>query len=91
MTRLGVILCGLCEAEVDVVNLMEEMKITPGLLENFLFCFCAETDTVGAEKDTICAETENISAEMERFFNERGDFKYKGGPSVFYGCRKRQN
>jgi hypothetical protein len=33
-----------------------------------IFCFCAETDTVGAEKDTICAETENISAETERFF-----------------------
>ncbi len=55
-----------------------------------IFCFCAETDTVGAEKDTICAETENISAETERFFNEQGDFKYKGGPSVLYGCRKRQ-
>jgi hypothetical protein len=29
MMRLVVNLCGLCEAEVDVVNLMEEMKITP--------------------------------------------------------------
>ena len=56
-----------------------------------IFRFCAETDTVGAEKDTIGAETEKISAETERFFNKRGDFKYKGGPSLFYGCRKRQN
>jgi hypothetical protein len=25
------------------------------------------------------------------FFKKREDFKYKGGPSVLYGCRKRQN
>ncbi|KZS06709.1 Uncharacterized protein APZ42_029741 [Daphnia magna] len=57
---------------------------------NIIFFF-AETDTVGAERDTIGAKTENISAETERFFNKREDFKYKGGPSVLYGCRKRQN
>ena len=51
-----------------------------------IFCFCAETDTVGAEKDTICAETENISAETERFFNERGDFKYKGDQAFYMGA-----
>jgi hypothetical protein len=34
---------------------------------------------------------ENISAEKEIFFNEWENFKYKGGPSVLYGCRKRQN
>ena len=51
---------------------------------NIIFCFSVETDTVGAEKDTIGAKTDNINAETERFFNKRGDFKYKGGPSVLY-------
>jgi hypothetical protein len=44
-----------------------------------------KSEPIIAEKDTIGAETENIKAETERFFKKRGDFKYKGEPSVLYG------
>ena len=49
-----------------------------------IFCFCAETDTVGAEKDIICAETENISAEMERFLMNEEILNTRGGDQAFY-------
>ena len=51
-----------------------------------IFCFCAETDTFGAEKDIICAETENISAETERFLMNEEILNTRGDQAFYMGA-----
>ncbi len=52
---------------------------------NIIFCFCAETDTVGAEKDTIGAKTENISAETESFLMNEEILNTRGDQAFYMG------
>jgi hypothetical protein len=86
MTRLGVILCGLCEAEVDVVNLMEEMKITPGLLEKFFFVFVPKRIQLVPKKTQFVPKRRILVPKWKDFLMNEEILNTRGDQAFYMGA-----